>query len=71
MDSDEFAAGPGCRRVRGAGVVVDPDGQAVYACLTGARRRAGLLDREPRELALVVDLEVGGQGVQAGGLEPL
>ena len=52
-------------------VVVDADGQSVHAGLPGARRRATLAHREPGEPPVGVDVEIRGQGVQAGGLEPL
>ncbi len=52
-------------------VVVDADRQPVHAGLAGARLGAALVDGEPGEPAFGVDVEIGAQRVQAGGLEPL
>ena len=62
MGADQLAA---------AVVVVDADRQPVHPGLTGARLRAALGDREAGEPPVGVDVEVGAQRVEPGGLEPL
>ena len=39
--------------------------------LSGARRGTALGDGEPGELTVGIDIEIGPEGVQTGGLEPL
>ena len=55
----------------GCVVVVDAYAHAVHACLACAGSCAVLNDGEAGERARVVDLEVGPDDVDAGGLEPL
>ena len=52
-------------------VVVDSDGDPVDSTLPGAWCSTVLQDGEAGELSVCVDIEVGAQDVQTGGLEPL
>ena len=69
LDVEFLAVDP--HQLAGAVVVVDADGQPVHAGLARAGRRTALADGEPGELAVRVDVEVGAQRVEPGGLQPL
>src|SRR5690606_41574107 len=58
------------RRLAGAVVVVDADGQPVHPGLPGPRLCAALADREAGEPAVGAEVELRPQRVETGGLQP-
>ena len=69
FDVELFAVHP--HQLAGAVVVVDADRQPVHAGFAFAWFCAALADGEAAEPAVGVDVEVGAQRVEPGGLQPL